>query len=108
MSFYVWQMNDGRWHVSAETSKEILYSILPDHLRRGYDTRAEADAAHAEIREITRGAWLARVGKRRGYLYSLRDTRCYHRDDKTAGLAWLSRQVAERDDIDSAIFQRIG
>lgn len=40
---YVWQMNDGRWHVSAETSVE--WNISMKIFERGYETRNEAESA---------------------------------------------------------------
>lgn len=49
-SVYVWQMNDGRWHVSAR-----FWNVAQEHdtnmelwrggLDRGFETRAEAEAA---------------------------------------------------------------
>lgn len=41
---YVWQMNDGRWHVSAETSVEFN-AATHRYFERGYETRQEAEAA---------------------------------------------------------------
>lgn len=46
---YVWQMNDGRWHVSAYTSTK--YDTRMAELDRGYETRIEADSALREWRQ---------------------------------------------------------
>lgn len=40
---YVWQMNDGRWHVSNFTS--IKYDARMCEFDRGYETEKEAYAA---------------------------------------------------------------
>jgi len=45
---YVWQMNDGRWHVSNQTSVE--WNIAMRVFERGYETRKEAEAALSEWR----------------------------------------------------------
>ena len=42
---YVWQMNDGRWHVSHYT--HTTYDIRMNELDRGYETEREARCALA-------------------------------------------------------------
>ncbi len=49
-NFYIWQMNDGRWHASPYTGRKVPISYLDMH---GGDTRAEA------IAELN--AWAERV-----------------------------------------------
>lgn len=44
---YVWQMIDGRWHVSAYTST-VFCAKAHRNFMNGYDTRAAADQALAE------------------------------------------------------------
>lgn len=41
---YVWQMNDGRWHVSNYTSVEWNTS-MHETFSGGYETRKEAETA---------------------------------------------------------------
>lgn len=45
--FYVWQMNDGRWHVSAYTSAPRSARALA-HRIAGSETKAEAEAKARE------------------------------------------------------------
>lgn len=46
---YVWQMNDGRWHISAMTG--VKYDIAMRELDRGFETEQEARAALKAWRE---------------------------------------------------------
>lgn len=39
---YVWQMNDGRWHISRTTNSKQPHLRCED---RGYETKAEASDA---------------------------------------------------------------
>lgn len=53
---YVWQMNDGSWHISLMTSMRGLFSTILANREafaaydRGYETQREARAAEAHIR----------------------------------------------------------
>jgi hypothetical protein len=42
MSHYVWQMNDGRWHISRQTNS--AYPLLPCAWEGGFDTEKAARA----------------------------------------------------------------
>ena len=51
---YVWQMNNGRWHISMLTGRSLsgtLSSRCEAHrlMHRGYDTETEARAAERHI-----------------------------------------------------------
>ena len=55
---YVWQMNDGRWHISLETRHRGLFSTIL-HCKdafalydRGYETEREARNAERRIRSL--------------------------------------------------------
>ena len=53
---YVWQMNDGRWHVSAvfhcpAQELETNLALWRAGLDRGFESRADADAALARWRQ---------------------------------------------------------
>ena len=52
---YVWQMNDGRWHVSAmffnqKQSSETEMELHKGGFDGGFETRKEAEAALAQWR----------------------------------------------------------
>jgi len=53
---YVWQMNDGRWHISLINSKMFSRILtIPEATRlynRGYDLKCDARAAERRIREL--------------------------------------------------------
>ena len=55
---HVWQMNDGRWHISLETQQRHRFGTIlrnPAALAlydRGYDTEREARAAERRIRAL--------------------------------------------------------
>lgn len=61
---YVWQMNDGRWHISLETNihlrsngrvtfgKLLANKAAFKLFDRGYETEAGARAAYAEINAL--------------------------------------------------------
>lgn len=54
VQMYVWQMNDGRWHVSAMTG--VKYHAAMSELSGGFETEAEARAALRAWRERHPGA----------------------------------------------------
>jgi len=52
---YVWQMNDGRWHISLMTNCSHLFATILENKEafklydRGYATQHDAEAAEARI-----------------------------------------------------------
>lgn len=58
MEMYVWQMNDGRWHVSNQTS--VAWNSSMSVFDRGYETRSEAEMALKAWREaggVAKSRW---------------------------------------------------
>lgn len=59
---YVWQMNDGRWHISLMTSRRDLFSaILANKAAfalydQGYGTEHDARVAERQIRVFINSA----------------------------------------------------
>lgn len=43
--FHVWQMNDGRWHVSPYTEHRNTVPLFRSEIDCGFETDAEAQAA---------------------------------------------------------------
>jgi hypothetical protein len=52
---YVFQMNDGRWHVDAQTNAPREYRAAAYEIR-GSETRQEAEAKMAEALKTLRAA----------------------------------------------------
>lgn len=59
---YVWQMNDGRWHISIKTGVRGLFAAILQNkaafklFDRSYEYQRDADAAERQIRDLIRSA----------------------------------------------------
>jgi hypothetical protein len=93
MSHYVWQMNDGRWHISRETHS--MQPRLICEMQGSFDTRQAAQAALDTERKAVRLV-VTRDDENRERFYTGRAGRDYLSPDLRDAFAYVTDEGAER------------
>lgn len=117
---YVWQMNDGRWHVSAKTNAHLdvwppVARFVRKHADCGFESEAEAMVAYRAILDDF-AAWKAAKAAAAGWsripvVYALRDGNAHEfftAFDKEAAedaefAAWTDRRFGPVGDVAIAV-----